>query len=154
MKLAKIVLAAAVVIFPVGAGAQQRAGNAVIGALAGAVVFGPVGAVAGAAVGYTAGEGIGRAWGLKRTRRARNTANSSWTRTNWGALQERRITSDRLPTRSAITAHQIRPAADIPLNPARREALFREFLEWQKRQSVETVFQDFLRPQEQDTQAR
>jgi hypothetical protein len=55
---------------------------------------------------------------------------------------------------SAITAHQINPAADIPLDPARREALFREFLEWQQRQSVETVFRDFLRPQEHDTQAR
>ena len=55
---------------------------------------------------------------------------------------------------AAIIADQNKPAADIPLDPARREALFREFLEWQQRQSVETVFRDFLRPQEQDTQAR
>ena len=43
---------------------------------------------------------------------------------------------------SAIIANK--PAADIPLDPSRREALFREFLEWQQRQSVETVFRDFL----------
>src|SRR5262249_26178155 len=52
---------------------------------------------------------------------------------------------------SAITTPQIKPASDIPLDPARREALFREFLDWQKRQLVETVFRDFLRRQEQDT---
>jgi len=33
----------------------QRAGDAALGAVAGAVVLGPVGAVAGAFVGYTAG---------------------------------------------------------------------------------------------------
>jgi hypothetical protein len=55
---------------------------------------------------------------------------------------------------SGITAHQIKPAADIPLDPARREVLFREFLEWRQQQSVETVFRDFLRRQEQDMQAR
>jgi hypothetical protein len=43
------------------------------------------------------------------------------------SIESRRIVYR--PT-SAITAHQIKPAADIPLDPARREALFREFLEW------------------------
>ena len=55
---------------------------------------------------------------------------------------------------SAIIADQNKPASDMPLDPARREALFREFLEWQQRQSVETVFRDFLPRQEGDTQAR
>jgi hypothetical protein len=55
---------------------------------------------------------------------------------------------------SAIIADQNKPASDMPLDPARREALFREFLEWQKQQSVETVFRDFLPRQEEDTQAR
>jgi len=55
---------------------------------------------------------------------------------------------------SAITAVQNKPATDMPLDPARREVLFREFLEWQQRQSVETVFRDFSPRQEGDTQAR
>jgi hypothetical protein len=46
--------------------AQERAGPAALGALAGAVVLGPVGLVAGAAIGYTAGPEIGRAWKVKR----------------------------------------------------------------------------------------
>ena len=54
---------------PATAGAQDRVGNAALGAVAGAVVFGPVGAVAGAAVGYTAGDGIARDLGLKRHHR-------------------------------------------------------------------------------------
>jgi hypothetical protein len=51
---------------------------------------------------------------------------------------------------SAIIADQNKPVSEIPLDPARREALFREFLEWQQRQSVER----FLPRQEGDTQAR
>jgi hypothetical protein len=49
MKLVISMLVAAVAIIPMSAGAQERAGNAAIGAVAGAVVFGPVGALAGAA---------------------------------------------------------------------------------------------------------
>jgi hypothetical protein len=68
MKIATVILIAAVVALPASASARHRAGNAAIGAVAGAVVFGPVGALAGAAVGYTAGEGIARDWGLHRSR--------------------------------------------------------------------------------------
>jgi hypothetical protein len=68
MKRFRIVCVAALVLLPMAAAAQERAGNAVLGALAGAVVFGPIGAIAGAAVGYTAGQGIARAWGLRHSR--------------------------------------------------------------------------------------
>jgi len=71
MKRFRIVCVAALALLPMAAAAQERAGNAVLGALAGAVVFGPVGAVAGAAVGYTAGHGIARSWGLRRSRSGR-----------------------------------------------------------------------------------
>jgi hypothetical protein len=71
MRIAAVLLIAAMALVPSAAGAQKRAGNAALGALAGAVVFGPVGAVAGAAVGYTAGHGIARDWGLSRSRPAR-----------------------------------------------------------------------------------
>lgn len=47
--------------------AQERSGDAALGALSGAVVLGPIGAVAGAVVGYTAGPSIARSWGLRRS---------------------------------------------------------------------------------------
>src|SRR5438874_12818504 len=58
MRTTVIAFIVGIALFPSAAGAQHRVGNAALGALAGAVVFGPVGAVAGAAVGYTAGHGI------------------------------------------------------------------------------------------------
>ncbi len=57
----------ALTLAPFGASAQERTGDAALGALAGAVVLGPVGLVAGAAVGYTAGPSIASSWGLRRS---------------------------------------------------------------------------------------
>src|SRR5262249_1989491 len=51
-------------LLPASALAQERAGDAALGALSGALVLGPVGAVAGAVVGYTAGPAIARTWGM------------------------------------------------------------------------------------------
>jgi hypothetical protein len=62
--------AASVLLLPVAAQAQERVGDAALGALSGAVVLGPVGAVAGAFVGYTAGPHIAGAWGVRHGRRA------------------------------------------------------------------------------------
>jgi hypothetical protein len=45
--------------------AQERVGDAALGALSGAVFFGPIGAVAGAMVGYTTGPSIARAWRMR-----------------------------------------------------------------------------------------
>lgn len=50
-----------------GALAQERAGDAALGGLSGAIVLGPVGAVAGLVMGYTAGPAISRSWGLRRS---------------------------------------------------------------------------------------
>lgn len=47
--------------------AQERAGDAALGAVSGAVVLGPIGAVAGAFIGYTAGPSISRSWGVRRS---------------------------------------------------------------------------------------
>ncbi len=58
--------AMAVSLVPFGAVAQERVGDAALGALSGAVVLGPVGAVAGAVVGYTAGPSIASSWGMRR----------------------------------------------------------------------------------------
>src|SRR6266436_1417781 len=49
--------------------AQGRGSDAALGAVSGAVVFGPIGAVAGALVGYTAGPSIARSWGLRGSSR-------------------------------------------------------------------------------------
>ncbi len=60
--------------------AQDRAGDAALGAVSGAVVLGPVGAVAGALIGYTAGPSIARSWGMGRSAsrpRPRHPAQSS-----------------------------------------------------------------------------
>lgn len=47
--------------------AQERAGDAALGAVSGAVVLGPVGAVAGALIGFTAGPSIAQSWGVRRS---------------------------------------------------------------------------------------
>jgi len=68
----KKLIAAAVIamaLAPSVVRAQERTGDAALGALSGAVVLGPVGAVAGAVVGYTAGPAIANSWGLRRGRR-------------------------------------------------------------------------------------
>jgi hypothetical protein len=69
--LAAVMAAAlsATMLAPSGAFAQERAGQAALGALSGAIVLGPVGAVAGAVVGYTAGPAIASSWGLRRSGR-------------------------------------------------------------------------------------
>ena len=58
--------------------AQERTGDAALGALSGAVVLGPVGAVAGALVGYTAGPSIARSWGWRRGHARRERRSSGY----------------------------------------------------------------------------
>jgi hypothetical protein len=55
-------VATAIALAPISANAQHRAGEAAMGAIAGAVVAGPIGAVAGGVIGYTAGPRIARDW--------------------------------------------------------------------------------------------
>jgi len=65
MTKAVITAVAMLACVPVSAVAQERAGDAALGAVSGAVVLGPVGAVAGALIGYTAGPSIARSWGMR-----------------------------------------------------------------------------------------
>ena len=69
--------AAVLLVLAPSAARAQRAGDAALGAVAGAVVLGPVGAVAGAFVGYTAGPSISRSWGLDRSRSSRHRRQAS-----------------------------------------------------------------------------
>ena len=64
----KIVAAAVIAVSCMSSAALagERVGDAALGGVSGAIVFGPVGALAGVAVGYTAGPAIARSWGLKR----------------------------------------------------------------------------------------
>lgn len=75
----KTIIAVAALALPLmssAALAQERTGDAALGALSGAVVLGPVGALAGAVVGYTAGPSIAHSWGLRHSssRRQRQSA--------------------------------------------------------------------------------
>ncbi len=65
-------IAALLLVLVPSSALAQRAGDAALGAVAGAVVLGPVGAVAGAFVGYTAGPSISRSWGLEGSRSSRH----------------------------------------------------------------------------------
>jgi hypothetical protein len=67
MKRLIAVTAMAVAFAPVSALAQERLGDAGLGAVSGAIVLGPIGAVGGAVIGYTAGPSIARTWGLRRS---------------------------------------------------------------------------------------
>jgi hypothetical protein len=66
-----IVLVALALTLCTAAKAGERAGDAALGAVSGAIVLGPIGAVAGAVVGYAAGPHISESWGLRRRAAAR-----------------------------------------------------------------------------------
>lgn len=61
--------------------AQERAGDAALGAVSGAVVLGPIGAVAGAFIGYTAGPSISHSWGVRRSASRPRVQRTSQTKT-------------------------------------------------------------------------
>jgi len=73
-----MVLAAAMTLSPGAAVAQERAGDAALGAISGALVGGPIGAVAGGVIGFTAGPNISRGWfGHRHHAAHRRSAGSS-----------------------------------------------------------------------------
>ncbi|WJR75899.1 DNA-directed RNA polymerase subunit N [Bradyrhizobium sp. NP1] len=92
--------------------AQERAGDAALGAVSGAVVLGPIGAVAGAVIGYTAGPSISHLWGLHRSsapRQARRAASPD--------LRVPAGDSQPVPTQSA-PRDQAAPQAAAPARPS------------------------------------
>jgi hypothetical protein len=68
------IVMAGVGLAPVAAAAQERAGDAALGAISGAIVGGPVGLVAGGVIGFTAGPAIARSWGLHHHYHSRRVA--------------------------------------------------------------------------------
>lgn len=76
MKKIVIFAAIAICLAPSLTRADERVGDATLGAVSGAIVLGPIGALAGAAIGFTAGPAIASSWGLMRSesRRTRQSA--------------------------------------------------------------------------------
>jgi hypothetical protein len=73
----KMIIIAALVaagLAPVAAQAQERLGDAALGAVSGAIVGGPIGLVAGGIVGFTAGPSIAHSWGLRHRSHAHRVA--------------------------------------------------------------------------------
>ncbi len=104
-------------LLPVAASAGDRGTDAALGAVSGAVVFGPVGAVAGALVGFTAGPAIGHSWGANGSGRsyrhraqARATAESraqySEPATGAGAVQAAPVSGSVAPAAAPPRAAQ------------------------------------------------
>jgi hypothetical protein len=56
--------------------AEHRGGDAALGTLSGAVVFGPLGAVAGAVI-DTAGPSIAHSWGFRRSHASRQAGQAA-----------------------------------------------------------------------------
>lgn len=80
MKTLGVLTILTLAVLPVAASAGDRGTDAALGAVSGAVVFGPVGAVAGALVGFTAGPAIGHSWGVNGSgRRYRHRAQARYT---------------------------------------------------------------------------
>src|ERR1700694_6310049 len=89
--------------------AQERVGDAGLGAVSGAVVLGPVGAVAGAVIGYTAGPSIARSWGVGRSAsrsRARRATQSSQGPQEQAAAK---VTSSPVATAPETAAAKVTP---------------------------------------------
>ncbi|MGY3149808.1 hypothetical protein ACVWYQ_006807 [Bradyrhizobium sp. USDA 3397] len=121
MKKALITAVAMLACVPASALAQERAGDAALGAVSGAVVLGPVGAVAGALIGYTAGPSIARSWGLRGSqsarhrqpppRRAAATGSPSRTREAMAANGQMRAAGNPAPPPVQAPPVQAAPAA-------------------------------------------
>jgi hypothetical protein len=92
--------------------AEERPGDAALGAVSGAVVLGPIGAIAGAVVGWTAGPSISHSWGLHRAsgRRHARTAASPNAPVSAG-------TGQPMPNQSA-PKDQAAPQAVAPTQPS------------------------------------
>ena len=88
--------------------AQERAGDAALGALSGAVVFGPIGAVAGALVGYTSGPSIAHSWGLRKSRHRKHSS---------GPLHANRGASRHVASRQGI-ADKHHAVQNLPVRSA------------------------------------
>lgn len=73
----QIAIAAMALTASTAAVAGERATDAALGAVSGAIVLGPIGAVAGAFIGYSAGPSMSRTWGIRGGSSARQPRRSA-----------------------------------------------------------------------------
>jgi len=117
-------------MLPMSAHAGDRGTDAAIGALSGAVVFGPVGALAGALVGFTAGPAIGHSWGLNgsssRRERYRHRAyyprNAGDPRAAYGAAPGDPVTAADAPQAAPASAPVAAPPMVAPARVAKNKS--------------------------------
>ena len=117
-------------LLPMSAQAGDRGTDAAIGALSGAVVFGPVGALAGALVGFTAGPAIGHSWGLNgsssRRERYRQKAyyprNAGDPRAAYGAAPGEPVTAADAPQAAPASAPVAAPTMVTPARVAKNKS--------------------------------
>jgi hypothetical protein len=96
---------------PCAALAQNRPGDAALGALSGAVVLGPVGAVAGAVIGYSAGPAIARSWGFDRPGSARHRRQASKESVRGGRAE---VTGDQPAKNARVAASRTEANGAVP----------------------------------------
>jgi hypothetical protein len=112
----KRLLVAAVIaasFFSFEANAQERAGSAALGAVSGAVVFGPVGAVAGALIGFTAGPAIAHSWGVGHS----NSRSRTRVATQANAGTQEAVKGTPLPVAKPVDAGAAKPAPPVAKSP-------------------------------------
>ena len=93
---------------------EHRGGDAAIGALSGAVVFGPVGALAGALVGFTAGPGIAHSWGIRESSTPRHARRPARQETSTAAAASASQPSHRDQASVSPAAQPQPPSAATP----------------------------------------
>jgi len=109
-------------LMPSVALAEERATDAALGAVSGAVVLGPIGAVAGALVGFTAGPSISHSWGLHRSGhqgQSRRTANQTTNQDAHASADAQPATGSQTPRPQAAAAP---PAPARPTSTAKASA--------------------------------
>lgn len=117
MKKIFAALAVVAALVPATAFAQERVGDAALGALSGAVVLGPIGAVAGAVVGFTAGPNIANAWGMRRGGRGAHVARAQ--RRNNALAARQQAPAAAAPATAVANASEVSaPVAQAPIAEA------------------------------------
>jgi hypothetical protein len=97
--------------------AEERPGDAALGAVSGAVVLGPIGAVAGAVIGWTAGPSISHSWGLHRASAPRHTRRAASPNARVSTGDSQPAPNPSAPNQSA-PKDQAAPQAAAPAQPS------------------------------------
>ena len=126
MKIFGTLTLLALVLMPISAHAESRGTDAALGAVSGALVFGPVGAVAGAVVGFTAGPAISNSWSTNG--RARPRVRTQPRQMNTRAAPQQPASGNTVAGQASQASGPAVPASNpsaqaaMPTNPATAQA--------------------------------